>query len=254
MKRNIDTPAELHGALDSDRKLPVRSHLAEVRKRLISCVVVVLVTTAISFTFTKYIFIILESRAENITLIYIEMTEMLGTYFRVAFVSGIVLAFPFLIYQFVMFIRPGLNTTEKRYLYVLLPSVMLAFAAGVAFGYFILIPPMTRFLITFGSDIATPQIRVGNFVSLIVRLLFALGLCFETPLLAFFLAKIGIVTPQMLSKYRKFAVVGAFILGAIITPTFDPINQSIVALPLIVLYEFGILLAKLARWKEKRQT
>ncbi|MEE8598238.1 MAG: twin-arginine translocase subunit TatC [Dehalococcoidales bacterium] len=240
--------------MDLDRKLPVRSHLAEVRKRLLSCMLAVLVTTAISAVFAKYIFRILESRAENINLIYIEMTEMLGTYFRVAFMSGIVLASPFLIYQFVMFIRPGLNTTERRYLYFLLPSAMLAFAAGVAFGYFVLFPPMARFLITFGSDIATPQIRVGNFVSLMVRLLFSLGLCFETPLLAFFLAKIGVVTPQMLSRYRKFAVVGAFILGAIITPTFDPINQSIVAIPLILLYELGILLAKLARRKEKRRT
>lgn len=179
---------------------------------------------------------------------------MLGTYFRVAFVSGIVLALPFLIYQLVMFVRPGLNTNERKYLYFLLPSAMLAFAAGVAFGYFVLFPPMARFLISFGSDIAAPQIRVGNYVSLIVRLLFALGLCFETPLLAFFLAKIGVVTPKMLSKYRKFAVVGAFILGAIITPTFDPINQSIVAIPLIFLYELGILLAKLARRKEKRRT
>ena len=238
--------------MDLDRKLPVRSHLAEARKRLFSCLIAVLVTTAISAVFAKHIFRILESRAENINLIYIEMTEMLGTYFRVAFISGIVLAFPFLVYQLVMFIRPGLTTTERRYLYVLLPSVMLAFAAGVAFGYFVLFPPMARFLISFGSDIAAPQIRVGNYVSLIVRLLFALGLCFQTPLLAFFLAKIGIVTPQMLAKYRKFAVVGAFILGAIITPTFDPINQSIVAFPLIFLYELGILLAKLARRKKKR--
>ena len=215
--------------------------------------VVVVITTAISAVFARYIFEILESRAENINLIYIEMTEMLGTYFRVAFVSGIVLALPFLIYQLVMFVRPGLNTNERKYLYFLLPSAMLAFAAGVAFGYFVLFPPMARFLISFGSDIAAPQIRVGNYVSLIVRLLFALGLCFETPLLAFFLAKIGVVTPKMLSKYRKFAVVGAFILGAIITPTFDPINQSIVAIPLIFLYELGILLAKLAQRKKKHR-
>lgn len=239
--------------MDLDRKLPVKSHLAEIRKRLLSCVVVVVITTAISAVFARYIFEILESRAENINLIYIEMTEMLGTYFRVAFVSGIVLALPFLIYQLVMFVRPGLNTNERKYLYFLLPSAMLAFAAGVAFGYFVLFPPMARFLISFGSDIAAPQIRVGNYVSLIVRLLFALGLCFETPLLAFFLAKIGVVTPKMLSKYRKFAVVGAFILGAIITPTFDPINQSIVAIPLIFLYELGILLAKLAQRKKKHR-
>jgi sec-independent protein translocase protein TatC len=115
-----------------------------------------------------------------------------------------------------------------------------------------LLPPALRFLVSFGSEIATPQIRVENYVSLVLRLLFALGLCFEAPLLIFFLAKIRILTPERVSGFRKFAIVGAFVLGAIITPTFDPINQTLVAVPIILLYEVGILLAKLAWWSERR--
>lgn len=250
MKDQVASPTKVTGAPKEGKRLPIGSHLEEIRRRLLYSAIAVVTTTMAAFFFAGNIFQILESRADNINLIYIEMTEMIGTYFRVAFISGIVLALPFLVYQLVMFVRPGLTKTEKKYLYFILPSVALAFAAGVAFGYFVLIPPVVRFLITFGTDIATPQIRVGNYVSLMVKLLFAIGLCFEMPPLMFFLAKIHVVTAQQLAQYRKFAIIGAFILGAIITPTFDPINQSIVAVPLIILYEIGILLARLARPKK----
>jgi sec-independent protein translocase protein TatC len=135
----------------------------------------------------------------------------------------------------------------------LLPSIFLCFAAGVLFGFYVLLPPAVEFLISFGSDIATPQIRVGNYISLMTRLLFAIGLCFETPLLMFFLAKIHILNAALLVKFRKAAFVGAFVIGAVITPTFDPINQTLVALPLYILFEAGILLARLARRGEKKK-
>jgi sec-independent protein translocase protein TatC len=180
------------------------------------------------------------------------MTEMIETYCIVALTSGIVLALPYLVYQLVMFIRPGLTDKERKYLYILLPSVILCFAAGLLFGYFVLIPPAAEFLISFGSDIAIPQIRVGNYVSLMARLLFVIGLCFETPLLMFFLAKIHVLNPSFLARYRKVAFILAFIIGAVITPTFDPVNQTLVALPLYILYEAGIILAKIARHGEKK--
>ena len=112
-------------------------------------------------------------------------------------------------------------------------------------------PPALDFLIDapFISDIAEPQIRIGNYISVVTTLLFAVGLVFELPLIIFFLTKIGVVTPQWLSKYRKYAIVVAFILAAVITPTFDPLNQTIIAIPIIFLYEIGILLSRLARRK-----
>jgi sec-independent protein translocase protein TatC len=233
--------------------IPLREHLEELRSRLIKSVIAVLITTLFSFIFAKEIFSLLQSRAGNISLIYVEMTEMIETYCVVALTSGLILALPFLIYQLIVFIRPGLTNKEKHYLYIFLPSVFLCFAAGVLFGFFILIPPATEFLISFGREIATPQIRIGNYISLMARLLFAIGLCFETPLIMFFLAKIHILNTDFLSRYRKFAFVGAFIIGAVITPTFDPVNQTLVALPLYILFEAGILLAKIARRGEKKQ-
>jgi sec-independent protein translocase protein TatC len=127
-----------------------------------------------------------------------------------------------------------------------MPGVLLAFVAGVAFAYFVLTPPALHFLLTFGGDVATPLIRVSNLVNLMLRLLFWMGVAFETPLVMYLLAQLGIVNPRMLSRFRRYWVVVAFILGAIITPTFDPVNQALVAVPLLLLYELGLLLARLA--------
>ncbi len=239
--------------MDDVRKLSIRGHLGELRKRLIRSVIAVLITTIVSFVFAKQLFNILIFPAEGINLIYINMTEMIGTYMRVCLISGIILAMPYLIYQLLMFVSPGLTPKEKRSIYLMLPWIALMFAAGVAFGYFILIPPATNFLITFGADIATPQIRIGNYISIVSRLLLAIGLTFEMPVITTFLARLGVITPKWLSDKRKPAIICAFILAAIITPTFDPLNQVLVAAPLIVLYELSIGLAKLVQ-RRKTQT
>ena len=145
-----------------------------------------------------------------------------------------------------MFVAPGLNKQERRYLLAFMPGVVLAFAGGVAFGYFVMTPPALHFLLTFGEGVAVPLIKVRNIANLMVRLLFWMGLAFETPLVMYLLAQIGLVNAKRLSRFRRYWVVVAFIMGAIITPTFDPVNQALVAVPLLVLYELGILLARLA--------
>lgn len=238
--------------MSNDRKLTIFGHLGELRKQLIRSVIAIAVTSLISFIFAKQIFYILILPAAGINLIYIEMTEMIGTYMKVCIASGIVLAMPYLAYQGIMFVSPALTSKEKRYVYVALPWIALMFMAGVAFGYFILVPPAISFLITFGSDIATPQIKIGNYISIVTRLLLAIGFAFEMPVITTFLARLGIIKPKWLSDRRKPAIIIAFILAAIITPTFDPINQILVAVPLIVLYELSIWLAKLVQRKESR--
>ena len=238
--------------IEKSDKLTFIGHLGELRQRLVKCLIALVITTIVSFVFAEHIFHILILPAGDINLIFIEMTEMIGAYMRLSLASGIVLAMPYLVYQLLMFISPALAHQEKKYLYLILPWITLMFIAGVAFGYFILLPPATKFLLTWGSNIATPQIKIGNYISIVARLLVASGAVFETPVIILFLAKLGIVTPKMLSRKRKHAIVAAFILAAIITPTFDPVNQSLVAVPLIVLYEMSIWLAKLVKRKEAR--
>lgn len=239
--------------MKGDKKQPVLNHFRELRQRLIKSAIAILITTVISFVFAKQIFNILIWPTGGIELIFIEMTEMIGTYMRVSLVSGIILAMPYLSYQVIMFISPALSPKEKKSVYLILPWISLMFAAGVVFGYFILIPPATNFLITFGSDIATPQIRIGSYISIITRLLLAIGLVFELPVITTFLARLGIITSKWLADKRRITVLVAFILAAIITPTFDPVNQTLVAIPIIVLYEMSIWLAKIFGRKKPRE-
>jgi len=231
--------------VSKDKKHTVMGHLLELRQRLFWSAIVLVITTILTFIFTKQILHFLIAPAGHINLIFTEMTEMFGTYMQVALAGGIVLAMPFFVYQIIMFISPALTRQEKKYVYIALPWIALMFAGGVAFGYFVLLPPAMKFLVTFGSDIATPQIKIGNYISLVTRLLVAIGFVFELPVVTTFLAKLGIISPQTLARQRKWAIIGAFILAAIITPTVDPINQSLVAVPLIVLYEISIWLARL---------
>ena len=236
--------------MSEDKKQSILLHLQELRRRLIRSVITVAVATVIAFVFHEWIFYILKLPAEGLNLIFIEMTEMVGTIMKVCLIAGIILAMPYLVYEGIMFVSPALTSKEKKYVYLVLPWIALMFLGGVAFGYFILIPPATKFLISFGADIASPEIRVGNYISVVARLLLAIGIVFEMPVITTFLARLGVLKPKWLSDHRKAAIIFAFILAAIITPTFDPINQSLVAVPLIVLYEMSIWLARLV---QKRQ-
>jgi len=235
--------------MSEERKSNVLGHLLELRSRLIKSVVAILITTGVSFIFYQDIFEILIGPAGGIELIYIEMTEMIGTIMKVCLVSGIVLAMPFLVYQFIMFVTPALTSREKKSVYLITPWIALMFAGGIVFSYFILIPPAIKFLTTFGAEIATPTIKIGNYISIVTRLLVAIGFVFELPVITTFLARLGVITSKWLADKRKPAIVIAFVLAAIITPTWDPLNQTLVAGPLIALYELSILMAKLVQKK-----
>lgn len=237
---------------EGEKKLTILGHLAELRKRLIRSVVVLAITTTLGFVFWHQLFDILIRPAQGVNLIFVEMTEMIGIVFRVCLAGGIILAVPYLTYEFIMFVSPALTSKEKKYVYMVVPWIALMFISGVVFSYFVLLPPAMRFLITFGSDIATPQIRIGNYISIVTRLMLAVGLVFELPVVTTFLARLGIVSPQWLARKRRWAIVLAFVIAAIITPTFDPINQSLVAVPLVILYEMSIWLAKLVQRKVPR--
>ena len=188
----------------------------------------------------------------GVILIATQVTELLSTSVKVSLVSGFVLALPVILYQVVRFVAPGLSASEQRYLFLFIPGALLAFIGGVAFAYFVLTPRALPFLLTFGDGVADPLIRISNLVDVMLRLLFWMGVAFETPVVMYLLAQLGIVTSRMFSRFRKYWVVVAFILGAIITPTFDPLNQTLVAAPLLALYEVGIFLAWLAGRARRR--
>ena len=245
--------------MSTEGGMPFREHISELRRRVMYSAIAVLVTTVIAFVFHEQILYLLMQPAQGFTNIpsgkpiYTDLTEFLSTAMKASLLVGFFAALPFILYQVVMFVAPGLNPSERRYLYGLMPAVIIAFLLGAAFGYRVLFPPAVNFLLSFGNDIATPYIRIGNYVSLMMSLLLWMGVVFETPIVLFFLSRIGVVSPQQLGRQRRYAIVVAFILGALITPTFDPINQTLVALPIIVLYEVGIWLSKIGAKQRARQ-
>jgi sec-independent protein translocase protein TatC len=218
-------------------------HLEELRRRIIVCLIAVAAGVIISFAFADQLFAVLIKPAGGVSLIFVEVTEMLSTYMQVCLIGGIIISMPVLVYELIAFVTPALTAQEKKYVWIILPFIIFMFVGGVLFGYFVLIPPAMNFLLSFGANIATPQIRIGNYISLVSRLLLAIGLVFEMPVVTTFLARLGILSWRWLANQWKWAVILAFVLGALITPTLDPVNQTLVAAPLIVLYLLSILLA-----------
>lgn len=237
--------------MSDEKKTGILDHIRELRKRLLWSVIAVVITTFTCFFFIEDIVEILKAPAGDINLVFIEMTEGFTTYLKVSLMAGVVVAMPFLLYQFLMFIIPALTRQERRSVYTILPFITIMFAGGILFGYYFLIPPATGFLLNFGVDIAEPQIRVSNYIDFITRLLVAIGILFEMPILTSFLARMGVITSRWLAERRKMVIIFAFVLAAIITPTPDIFNQSIVAGTIIILYEISIWLARL--FQKRRQ-
>jgi sec-independent protein translocase protein TatC len=226
--------------------MPLMDHLREFRTRLIRAFIALFITTAASFIFARQVFVILLRPLGDVTVQALKPTEALGNYMKVALLCGVILAMPILVYQLARFIAPGLTKKERRYLFVLVPGATLCFLLGVAFAYFVMLPAALPFLGTFMADLIEQNWAIGEYLSFVTSLLFWIGVAFELPLFVYFLAKAGIIDAQMLSKNRKYAVVAIAVLSAVITPTVDPLNMALVMGPLVVLYEVGVLLARIA--------
>src|SRR6266516_2513068 len=164
----------------------------------------------------------------------IKPAEVFFTYFQVAMLIGLALA------------TPALLPHEKKYFYMAVPGATLSFVIGVTFGYSLILPAAVKFLIAFGGDTVQQRWSFAEYADTATTLLFWMGLAFELPLAIFFLCKLRVLNVQRLRSLRKYVLVGAFIIGAIITPTPDPFNQTLVSLPLYFLFEIGLLLARLA--------
>jgi len=227
-------------------QMTVLEHLTELRDRLIKAGLALLLGTGISVVFAKQLILFLTRPVEGRGLLAIGPTETIINYFRVALLGGATISMPVIIYELLMFVVPGLTKKERRYLWIVLPGVGISFVAGAAFAYFVMLPAAIPFLQGFLSDIVEQKWSIERYINLVTRLLFWVGLSFETPLILAFLARLGIVSPQKLVSWRRYALVIMALLAAIITPTVDPVNMLLVMAPLIVLYEIGVVLSRIA--------
>ena len=240
--------------VSTERYMTLLEHLEELRFRLFISALFIVIGLGISVYFGQDIIEFLKKPAEarnpnsEFELQFIEPFELFVTYFRVSLLGGLILGMPMMVYQGLRFVSPGLASNERRWLYATVFGTFLLFLGGVAFAYYVALPPAMDFLLNFGDgEIAQPNIRVGSYVDFVTRLLFWTGVAFQTPLVVMYLSRFGIVTPGQLLRWWRFAIVAAFVVAAIVTPTIDPVTQSLVAGPIMVLYFLGIILGVLVR-------
>ena len=241
--------------VDSAEKQPFLSHLEELRKRLVVCAIGVGAGFVIAYIFAERLFQLLVAplkavMPEGDQLIFTNLPEMFFAYIKVAFIAGIMAASPLIFYQLWMFIAPGLYRKEKKMAIPFVISSTILFVGGALFGYFVVFPFGFKFFIGFSNEYVKALPSVKQYFSFSMKLLFAFGAVFELPVIIFFLSKMGIVTPQFLRQKRKYAILLTFALAAILTPP-DVITQCMMAGPLIVLYEIGILVSRIAQKKKE---
>jgi sec-independent protein translocase protein TatC len=229
-------------AIASDDKLPFTDHLEELRHRLIVSVVGVGIGFAISYAFSRQILLLLQ-RPMPTRLVFIAPTEAFFVNLKVAFYAGLFLSTPLILFQVWKFVAPGLYEHERRYSYPFMLISTALFLVGGVFAYVVMLPITLHFLISQGAELWQPNITLSNYLSFCMRLILAAGLIFEFPVLMYFLAKVGVVTPEFLVKNRKYAVLATFVVSAVLTPP-DVFSQVLLAVPLFLLFEVSIFVAK----------
>ncbi|MGB2694759.1 MAG: twin-arginine translocase subunit TatC [Dehalococcoidia bacterium] len=237
---------------EAARVLTILEHLRELRYRLMVSVGALIVAMIVSFYpltgwFIEFLKQPAVDRDPDFKTVFFDPLEGWTTYFSVSLLLGVAIAMPVIVYQILAFIAPGLTKDERRWLYPITIGASLAFLSGCAFAYYVQLGPFLGFLLNPPGDIGEPFISIKKYIGFVTRLMFVMGLVFELPLIVMGLAKIGIVTAGKLIAWWRYAFILSFVAAAVVTPTVDPVNQSIVAGPIIVLYCIGIGLAKLVQ-------
>ena len=244
-------PPNNPGAGPQTGEMPLLEHMREFRDRLVITAGVILVTTLLTIVFAERLIDFLAAPArshvseEQFRLIYTKPFGYIGAYFRVGLLGGITLSMPVIVYEVLMYLTPALSPQEKRWTIPTVLGVALSFVLGCAFAYYVVLPPAMYFLLTFGEGTAEPYIEIGAYIDFVTRMIGGIGFTFETPLIIMFLARMGIVSSKKLIGWWRYAIVLAFVTSAVITPTIDPVTQSLVAGPIIALYAVGIVLARI---------
>ncbi len=223
-------------------------HLEELRRRLAVTGVVFLIAVIIAGVFASDLLEALRVPAGDIDLIFIRPPEMFMAYFNVVVTAGILVTLPVALYEILLFIGPAFESdSEKKgmrlFRWLAFPAVLILFASGVVFAYLVLLPVALEYFATFGGDAATAQWTISAYLKFVLNILIGLGAAFEMPLFILLLARFGIVTSDTLRRGWRIAFVVTAIIAAVITPTPDPLNMSLVWLPLFGLYLLGVLLA-----------
>jgi sec-independent protein translocase protein TatC len=249
---------------NDDFRMPFWRHLEELRKRLVVSLIAVAAGFGVCFNFSEdllgvlmmplntklgvhrsFPYLTFTPNEVQQKLFFTTLIEPFMTHLKIGFVAGLILVVPVILLQVWKFISPGLMPKERKYAGQFVFFSTLFFAAGVLFCFFLLLPFAVPFLIGYKTEHLTPIVRIGEYIDFTLKFLLASGLVFELPLVIILLARMGIVSHAWLAKYRKYALLVSFILGALFTPTPDVFNMTLMSIPIYLLYELGILGARL---------
>ncbi len=230
-------------------------HLEELRWRIIYSLIGVVVGTIVAWIFIDFLIneiLLLPARNANIHLQNLKPFGQLFLYLEVAIIVGFVLSLPNFFYQLWKFIAPALKENEKHYITGIVAFTTVCFVIGIIFGYYVMVPITFKFAAKFGTTAIENNFAINEYFSIVISILLGAGVVFELPMLSFFLSKLGILTPRLMSKYRRHSIVVIMILAAVLTPGTDPVAQVLLAIPLVLLYEISILVSKFSQKKVEK--
>jgi sec-independent protein translocase protein TatC len=232
-------------AEDTTPKMTFLSHITELRRRLLICVIALAVGILASFAFSQQLAEFLAQPIGGLSAMSsIDVTENVSAFMKISLLAGVVIALPVILIQVLGFIMPGLTSKERSWIWMVVPMATLFFAGGVAFSYFFMLPTALPFLINFMGIVTKP--RPSTYFGFVLNLMFWVGVAFEMPLVVYVLARLRVVTAKALAKQWRVAILLSAILAAVITPTPDPVNMGLMMLPLFLLYLLSIVFAAIA--------
>lgn len=256
MARDVNEDTLDEEKVTDEQEMSFLDHLEELRWRIIKAILGLIVAILICGFLSDWLVndvILAPSRKTNPPLNIINTIPygQITFYMMVVIVAGLVLSSPWILYQLWKFVEPGLFPKERKYISSIVTFTSLCFLSGVAFAYFVMLPYMLQFFATFGSPGIQNMIAISDYMSFVLQLILISGLIFELPMVSYFLARFGLLTPAFMRHYRRHAIVAIMIASALLTPTTDPFTMLVFALPMLVLYEISIWIAATARRKHE---
>lgn len=238
--------------VEPEEALPFSVHLEELRWRLIYCVVTVFASFCVLYAVSDGLFMIIKQPIKS-DLYFMAPTEAFFTYLQISFYIAVAVSTPMILYQLWEFISPGLMEKERKYSGTFVIFGTLFFVLGASFCYLVVLPFGLEFLIGYGTDGLKPMISVSSYISFILKFTLAFGVIFETPVLMVFLMLQGLVKASTLSKQRPYVIVGIFVIAAVLTPTPDVFSQFMMAGPMLILFEAGLIVGRWLSPKEETE-
>jgi sec-independent protein translocase protein TatC len=245
-------------SLIEEGRMSFLDHLEELRSRLLRAVIAIIIGFVICIAFGERVFSLFAAPITKLlpkdaSLVFTSLPDPFFVYLKVSFISGIFLVLPYVLYQVWLFVRPGLLEEEKKYALPFIVVSTLLFYLGALFAYFVVFPAAFKFFLSYETADLKPMISIRDYVSLVMLLMLAFGAVFETPIVIVLLGLLGVVDSDLLRRGRRYFIVLAFIIAALLTPTPDVINQTLMAIPLMIFYELGIQLLRIIEKKRKKQ-